>query len=392
LGDNPPVTMRPAKIKAVFILFFLFPLLLFSCKTPQEQNYPYLEKLPLDFAEGFEVYQGEGFKIIEVTKAFPGSHSPFRYLVKEVINVKTPEIEFDGVVQIPVSRVIMTSTTHVPHIEYLDAVSTLIGFPNPDLISSEPVRNLISEGKVKDLGSGAQANFEMIIDLEPDWIMISTLGDDLRNLDLLQQSGVSAFINGEYMEQHPLGRAEWIKFTGALLGKWDESGEVFTKIKSEYEQAANLIESQKFDKPSVMSGVMYKDIWYVPGADSWGAHLLKAAGGHYIFMDQKGTGSTQLSYEFVLENSKEADFWIGAADFNNLEEMKNADSRYVHFKAFQRNQVYTYTQKKGVTGGVEYFELGYLRPDLILKDLIKIMYPELLPDYKSYFYTKLDEK
>lgn len=392
MDDNPTSTMRVAKIEAVFVLIILFSNLLISCKAPQDNNVLGLEKLPLEFAEGFEVYQGEGFKIIEVTKAFPGSHPPFKYLIKEKSDIEIPDIEFDVTVQIPVSRIIMTSTTHIPHLDYLEGVSTLIAFPNTDLISSQSVRQRISMGKVEDLGSGPQANLEMIIDLDPDWIMISTLGDDLRNLELFHQSGVAALINGEYMEQHPLGRAEWIKFTGALLGKWEKAGEVFDKIKMDYQEAANLIQSQKPDKPKVMSGVMYKDIWYVPGADSWGAHLLKAAGGDYIFFDQKGTGSAQLSYEYVLENSQNADYWIGAADFKNLDEMKNADARYVHFKAFQNKQVYSYTQKKGASGGLEYFELGYLRPDLILKDLIKIMHPDLLPDYKTYFYTKLDEK
>ncbi|MFD2203630.1 ABC transporter substrate-binding protein [Shivajiella indica] len=384
--------MRVSKTGTRFILFFLLTLHHFSCKRPHEQNELDLEKLPLDFAEGFEVYQGNGYKIIKVIKAFPGTHSPFRYLVKENTDLNLEEIEFDAIVQIPVSRVVMTSTTQIPHLEYLDSEAALIGFPNLELISSQSVRKRIGDGKVTDLGSGPQANFEMIIDLDPDWIMISTLGDDLQNLELFQQSGFPALINGEYMEQHPLGRAEWIKFTGALLGKWDKACAVFDKIRSDYEQATGLIESQQLSKPSILSGVMYKDIWYVPGADSWGAHLINAAGGNYIFEEQKGTGSAQLSYEYVLEKAQDADFWIGAADFNNLEEMKNTDSRYSHFKAFQLNQVYTYTHKKGETGGVEYFELGYLRPDLILKDLIKIMYPDLLPGYKPYFYTKLDEK
>jgi iron complex transport system substrate-binding protein len=377
---------------AVNIFCYIFFALLFSCNLPNKKVGPEIEKIPLDFAEGFEVFQGEGFKIIEINQAFPGTHRPFRYLIKEKSDVEIQDHDFDAIFRVPVSRVVLTSTTHIPHLDYLEATEFLIGFPNLDLISSEKVRKHIIDGKMKDLGSGPQANIEMVIDLSPDWIMISTLGDDLRNLELIQQSGIPALINGEYMEQHPLGRAEWIKFTGAILGKWEEACEVFDKIKLEYQNATELIKSQELKKPSVMSGVMYKDIWYVPSADSWSAQLLEAAGGQYIFQNIKGTGSAQLSYEYVLENALESDFWIGAADFKNLAEMKNADPRYTHFKSFQSKQVYTYTLKMGATGGLEYFELGYLRPDIILKDLIKIMYPELLPEYKSYFYTKLNEK
>ncbi|RZS96600.1 ABC transporter substrate-binding protein [Cecembia calidifontis] len=373
-------------------IFFLLFLALLSCQHAEQKTDLDYKLLELDYAEGFKVYQGIGFKVLEVLQAFPGKHQPFRYLVMEQQG-EIPKGKFDAIIQLPVKKVILTSTTQIPHLEYLGESSTLIGFPNLDLISSEKVRKMIHLGKVKDLGKGAQTNVEMVIDLAPDWIMISTLGEDLRNLDLFQKSGIPAPLNGEYLEGHPLGRAEWIKFTGALLGRWEEAHQAFEAIKNAYEEAEALAKkNDQTHKPKIMSGVMYKDIWYVPGADSWGAKLIQAAGGDYGFKDHPGTGSIQLSYEYVFEKAQDADFWIGAADHNSLEEMGKADPRYTYFQAFQKGQVYTYTKKKGIKGGVEYFELGYLRPDLILKDLIKIMYPDILPDYTPYFYSRLNEK
>lgn len=351
-----------------------------------------LVEIPNSYAAGFAVFQGKGYKVVEVRQAFPDKHSPFRYLVKEIPELKLDETGFDAVISLPISKVVLTSTTQVPHLDYLGVSDLLMGFPNLDLISSPQTRKLIDAGKVTDLGSGAQANIEKIIELGPDWVMISTLGEDLKNLEILKSAKIPAILNGEYVEQHPLGRAEWIKFTGALLGKSEEAKTVFSQIQSDYNQASDLVKKLPEKKPKVMAGVMYKDIWYVPGADSWGARLLEAAGGDYLFKDQKGTGSAQLSYEYVLEKALQADFWMGAADFKTLEEMENADPRYKHFDAFKQGDVYTYTQKKGATGGLEYFELGYLRPDLILLDLIKILHPDLLPEYSLYFYTKLDEK
>jgi iron complex transport system substrate-binding protein len=52
--------------------------------------------------------------------------------------------------------------------------------------------------------------------------------------------------------------------------------------------------------------------------------------------------------------------------------------------------VYTYDFRKGAKGGSEYLELGYMRPDIILKDLVKIAHPELLPEYELYFHKKLE--
>ncbi|WP_246535406.1 ABC transporter substrate-binding protein [Litoribacter ruber] len=363
-----------------------------SCQPSEERfSLDELEEITLDYAKGFKIYQGEGYKVIEVLQAFPDKHQPYLYLIQEDENADIPSGNFNSIVRLPAEKVVMTSTTQIPHLDYLGHTQKLIGFPNLDLISSSHVRKQIKAGEVNDLGRGAQSNVEMIIDLEPDWVMISTLGDEIKNLNLLQSANIPAVLNGEYVEQNPLGRAEWIKFTGVLLGELDKANEVFQSIQKDYLEAEKLIENLPSSEfPKVMSGVMYKDIWYAPGNDSWGTKLLKAAGSQYIFEDQSGTGSAQLSYEYVLEKAEEAEFWIGAADFKSLSDITNTDKRYANLRPVQEKKVFTYTRKKGETGGVEYFELGYMRPDLILKDLIKIFHPELLPDYQLYFYTKIN--
>jgi len=376
-------------LPVIYILYFFGFNLLISCgKKPESIT----EKTPiaLSYAKGFEIFQGKDFWEIHVTQGYTGAEKTFRYLVLEE-NSKAEKVGFDGVVQLPVSKIVVTSTTHIPHLDLLESSEKLIGFPQTDLISSEITRNLIDSGKVTDLGNGPSANPEIVIDLQPDWMMISTLGEDLRYLDLFAQAGIPAIINGEYVEQNPLGRAEWIKFTGILLGKYEEAIAVFDEIEKAYLDAEKLTQNLADSaKPKVLSGVIYQDIWYAPGAESWGARILENAGGSYIFADQSGEGSLQLNYEFVLDNGLETDYWIGSADFADLNAMGNSEPRYQAFNPWKNGQVYTYTAKKGATGGLEYFELGYVRPDLILKDLIKILHPDLLPDYELYFYQKLE--
>lgn len=379
------------KIKP-FTLLFLLIFSLLSCNPKDQKVENSLEKIPLDYAKGFEIFRGNSYWEIEVSQPWTGATQSFRYLILEEKSEK-PAGDFDAIVQLPVNEIILTSTTHIPHLDMLNATEKLIGFPNTDLISSVKTRALIDENKVKDLGSGPSSNPEMIIDTAPDWIMISTLGDDIRYLELLKTAGVPALINGEYVEQHPLGRAEWIKFTGILLGKYEEAKEVFEEVEKSYLDAEKLIiKADSTSFPTVLSGVLYQDIWYAPGSDSWGAKILENAGGNYIFKDQKGTGSAQLNYEYVLDKALGADFWIGSADFPSIQKMGESEPRYQAFEAWKKGKVYSYTQKRGETGGLEYFELGYVRPDLILKDLIKILHPELLPDYELYFYQQLYEK
>ena len=379
------------KLSIPFLILVLF-CSFSACKQPVSEGKIELSALPLRYANGFAISRGKDFWEVEVTQPWTGSDQTFRYLILEE-NAEKPQGEFSAVIQLPVQKIVLTSTTQIPHLDLLNSTEKLIGFPQVDLISSPKAWEQINSGKVTDLGSGPSANTEMVIDLEPDLVMISTLGDDLRYMDLLAQAGVPALINGEYVEQHPLGRAEWIKFTGVILGQYEESVAVFETIEKEYLEAEKLIENLPATaKPTVLSGVMYQDIWYAPASESWGAQILENAGGRYIFGDQSGTGSLQLNYEFVLENALETDFWIGSADFADLESMGTADPRYQVFQPFKTGKVFTYTLKTGPKGGLEYFELGYMRPDLILKDLIKILHPNLLPAYELYFYRQLDEK
>jgi hypothetical protein len=214
-----------SRIYLIALLGFSF---LFSCGKKQEFS---TEKTPisLSYAQGFEIFQGKDFWEIHVTQGYTGAEKTFRYLVLEE-NSEAEQTGFDAVVQLPISKVVLTSTTHIPHLDLLNSSEKLVGFPQTDLISSEKTRQLIDSGKVTDLGNGPSANPEIVIDLQPDWMMISTLGEDLKYLDLFAQAKIPAIINGEYVEQNPLGRAEWIKFTGILLGKYAEAKIAFEEI------------------------------------------------------------------------------------------------------------------------------------------------------------------
>jgi iron complex transport system substrate-binding protein len=69
--------------------------------------------------------------------------------------------------------------------------------------------------------------------------------------------------------------------------------------------------------------------------------------------------------------------------------MQTSNPHYSQFKAFQNKKVFSYSTKKGKTGGIIFYELAPNRPDLVLKDMLKIMHPEVLPDYQLYFFEQL---
>ena len=207
-------------------------------------------------------------------------------------------------------------------------------------------------------------------------------------LDNLQKSGLKIMINGDWNEQTPLGKAEWIKLYGALYMLEDKADALFSNIEKEYLNTLALAKKIKA-KPTVMAGAIFESKWYLPQGNSWGSLFVKDAGGDYLWADSKGTGSLSLPFETVLEKAQNADYWIGPGQFTSLREMTQSNPHYSQFAAFKKGNVFSFSTKKGKTGGVIYYELAPNRPDLVLKDVLKILHPELLPEYELYFFEKL---
>jgi len=142
-------------------------------------------------------------------------------------------------------------------------------------------------------------------------------------------------------------------------------------------------------RPTVLSGIMYGDAWFMPGGSNYAAQLLRDAGLQYLWYDNPSRDFLELSFEAVYARAAKADLWIGVGAFTTRQELLAAEPRYLLFAPVGNNSVYTYNARRGATGGSEFLELGYLRPDLILKDLVKIGHPELLPDYDLFFHARL---
>ena len=366
----------------------------FSCgkkeTQPEHSTLQNLKEIPLTYAQGFSLYEIPGGYRLK-THFEPGLEQWY-----EIRTTASPDSrplpEGTQTIFAGSRKIVLTATTQIPHLTYLGATDRLLGFPNLDLISSPSVRKRIAGGKVVELGTGPSPDLEKIIAADPDWVMISGFGEIQKLTQRLDAADIPVVVNGEFLEPHPLGRAEWIKATGALLGELHAADSVFSAIEASYQAALAQTGSRAAeDRHSVLSGTLYKDIWYAPGKDSWVARLIRDAGGAYVFDQLEGSGSLALNYEFVLDRAGEASRWIGAADYASLSEMGNTNPKYQDFRAFSNGQVYTYTRNRGETGGLMYFEEGYLRPDWVLWDLIKILHPEKARDRDFHYFQRLHE-
>jgi iron complex transport system substrate-binding protein len=274
-------------------------------------------------------------------------------------------------------------------LELLGVEKSLVGFQDTNYISSEKTRKRIDSGFVRELGNEAAMNTEVLFELQPDVVIGFAMNSVNKTYNLIEKHGIPVIINGDWLEETPLGRAEWIKFFGVLFNKEKEADSIFRKIEQEY-LAAIVIAKKARNKPSILSGaIMRNDIWSLPAGESFVAQFLEDANVNYLWKDSKGKGSLQLSFESVLDKAQKADYWIAPGYFSSKAQLIENNPHYKNFVAFKTNNIYTASTKKGATGGVIYYELGPTRPDLILKDLIKITNPNLLPNYRLSFFEKM---
>ena len=371
---------------ALFLVILSFSLV--ECKNESKPNVIISAKNEVRYAKGFSIQNYDGYSVLKVKNPWPKATKTYTYILKEKNGIVPDSLKQNLIIPVPIKTIVVTSTTHIPSLELLDEVNTLIGFPHCDYISSEKVRARIDTGNIKELGNNQDLNTEVLLDLQPNVIIGYGIDNKNPTLDNLQKSGLKVMLNGDWNEENALGKAEWIKFFGALYGKQKQATALFTKIEKDFLKTIKIAKMAK-TTPSILAGDMFEDRWYLPRGTSWGSLLLKQANGNYLWQKTSGTGSLSLSFETVFEKAKNADVWITSGQFSSLKEMTNSNPHYAEFNAFKNKNVYSFSGKKGKTGGILYYELAPNRPDLVLKDLVKILHPELLPSYEPFFFEKL---
>lgn len=379
------------KISSCKILLFLAVFTFISCKKSEKSESTSISntKNEIEYASSLAIYKYDGYSMVKVINPWPNDEKDFTYILKEKNSILPDSLQKYTTIQVPLQSIVVTSTTIIPYLEMLGVENRLAGFPHTDYISSEKTRKLIDKGSVKNVGQNEKLNMEQLIEMAPE--LIVTFGIDNNNpmIDNLEKSGLQILIQADWMEQSPLGKAEWIKLYGALFGKEKEAKTLFDGIVKNYSEALALVATKK-PEATVLYGAMYQDQWYVAKANSWVAQFLTDAKAHYLWSDTEGTGSLGLSFEKVLEKAKNANYWIATGPYKTVAELAKTNPHYSQFDAFKTKQVYTFEGKTGATGGTIYYESAPSRPDLVLKDYIKIFHPELLPNYSFTFAQKLN--
>jgi iron complex transport system substrate-binding protein len=357
---------------------------------------PGAQRKPLRYAQGFSLIRSGATTIITVHDPWQGAHKDFTYLLRPRASDSGPGAGRPAppgadtqAVPVPVARAVTLTTTDIPHLDAVGALDALVGLGGGKYVCNPAVRARLSDGRIRDVGDDMHLDLETLVALRPELLFTYVVGGSSDGgLAKLAEAHLPAAVDGSYMEEEPLGRAEWIKFTAAFFGKSAAADSVFAQVDSAYRALAALA-AHAARKPTVVVGAPFGGSWWMPAGRTYVARLLADAGADYPWAGDSTHGSHSLDMEAVLAKAGQAEFWLTTADWPDLAAAKAQDPRFALFRALREGNVWNNDLGKCAAGGRGYYETGASRPDWILADLIAILHPELMPGHAFRFYRRL---
>ena len=297
-------------------------------------------------------------------------------LLPDTADLKRYKGKADFVLHVPVKKVASLSSTCLGMFRLLGRSDLIIASTNANMIYDSTLYHRYLNGSLTDLGEGMQLNAELIIGQNPDLVMKYIYGSHDPADDKIAAAGIPIAFNLEFMETHPLGRAEWLKFVAAFCGTQRQADSVFSLISRHYLALTKQTAGVRHH-PEVLDGSSYKGVWYEAGGKSYPAKLYEDAGADYYWKNDTSRGSIPLSFETILEKQGNADFWFGPSSESKAE-LLGIESRYALLKSFRNGNVFQFGKRINPHGGLDYYESGVTRPDILLKDIISVLHPELI--------------
>lgn len=377
--------------------------LLVGCSRPAEDRRPrsgpgciadyqpgrdyFPAKSRIEHATNFSIRYEKTYQVLTVREPYPGGR-PESYVL---VRCGAPEPKLTGElagahrIQTPVRSVFAGSTTNLPLLVDLGQLDVLTGVAEAGRVSTPQVRDRIEAGRVTEFAPAGAVDVEQVIAADPDVLMSG--GTEEPSYRTLRRAGIPVIPTAEWREDSPLGRAEWIKVMAALTGTERRAAAIFGRIEAAYGRiAARAADAD--DRTKVLAGDMFQGQWYVPAGDSYRTELVRDAGGTHPWADAAGRGVLTVSFEEVLVEAGDADVWITGVPWRTLAEGRRADPRYAELGAFGDGAVWSNTPPEP-GAGVEYWERGVTRPDLVLADYMAMLHPELMPDHRLTFFRRI---
>lgn len=296
-----------------------------------------------------------------------------------------------AIIYVPVRKIICMSTTHLAMIAALGEEKSVAGFSGTGFIFDENLFKMSESGLIQDVGYENSLNTELILKIKPDIVMMYGVGSESAGYTgKIEELGIRTMLNADYLETDPLGKAEWIKLFGALFCREEIADSIFRSVMGSYNDIRDKILRENRVRPKVLTGLPFRDTWYVSPGNTHLSTLIKDAGGEYLWEETESSASMPLSLESVYLRSLEADYWINIGAVISKNEIPAIDSRLSSIPAFKSGRLFNNNKRVTTRGGNDYWESGTLSPHLLLRDLASIFHPGSFEDQELIYYRPIE--
>lgn len=331
------------------------------------------------YASGFLINKAAGDgKSVVITSINPwqGATNESRSLFIRRCGERIPE-GFEGeVVSENVSRIVCMSSTHIAMLEAIDQADKIVGVSGIDYISSPSVQN--RKEKIADVGYEGNVNYELLVSLKPDIVLLYGVNGVSSMEKKLKELKIPFMYVGDYLEQSPLGKAEWMVALAELTNVRENGINRFNPIAKSYNETVRMASSiaNSYNRVKVLLNTPYGDSWFIPSQRNYMSQLIRDAGGE-ILGSMPGNESLTIDTEMAYKYASEADFWlnVGAANSSISALQKNLP-KFGDTDVVKNHKVYDNTLRLTNAGGNDFYESGVVNPHLILRDLMNIFQSE----------------
>jgi iron complex transport system substrate-binding protein len=287
-------------------------------------------------------------------------------------------------VRTPVKNVLVYSSVHSSVLRELGAGDAVKGVCDAQYFNDSIIAEGLADGAITDCGNSMQPTVEKVIAMKPDAILLSPYQD--ATYGQITKLDIPIIECADYMEYTPLGRAEWIKFYGELVGKPELADSIYHDVVEKYNAVKEAVANQNLKRPLILTENVISGIWNVPGGQSYMAQYIKDAGGEHPWADDENTGSLTLDFNQVLAKAQKADYWLlKSPNIKTLADLKGSYSLNDQFEAYKSGNVYVCD-----TNTTHFFDRFPFHPEVLLQEYFVIFHPEVATDYKLQFFHKIE--
>ena len=341
------------------------------------------------YATGFRIVGAEGKQstIIRVTNPWQSANDVETMLFIARGGEKAPAGFRGQVLQGDAMRVVCMSSSHIAMLDAIGAVESVVGVSGKDFITNPYI--VASRHSIADVGYDGNINFELLVAQRPDIVLLYGVTGACTMQSKLDELGISYIYIGEYVEEDPLGKTEWLIAIAEIVGCREQGIAYFSQVPQRYNHLKAMAAAATSPLPRVMLNTPYVDSWFMPSTTSYLARLIADAGGDYIYKKNTSNHSVPIDIEEAALLTTEADIWLHVEGVSSLKDLRQQYPKFANMPCVQRGEIYNCDKRRVLGGGNDYWESGVVQPDVILRDLIKIFHPELESDKEFVYYRKL---